>query len=120
VLIWAKVTNQQDLPAFFNAVCLALAIAILHARFVTATETVSLPMQPGEPMLGAQAGQAMAEQASGQALEQGHFGNRSQFWGQIRLVLRHADSCDELGYDKRTMVAGIDVQFQPIALLSCS
>jgi hypothetical protein len=34
--------------------------------------------------------------------------------------LRHADSCDELGFDKGTMVAGIGAQFQPIALPSCS
>jgi len=35
-------------------------------------------------------------------------------------LLRHADSCDELGVDECAMVAGIAAQFQPIALPSCS
>ncbi|GAA0410638.1 hypothetical protein GCM10008969_36810 [Pseudomonas veronii subsp. inensis] len=71
-------------------------------------------------MLGAQAGQAMAKQAGDEAFEQRHFCQRAQFGGQIGGLLRHADSCDELGFDKAAMVAGIDAQFQPIALRSCS
>jgi len=62
----------------------------------------------------------MTKQARGQPLEQGHFGQWAQFRGQIRLLLRHADSCDELGFEECAMVAGNRAQFQPIALLSCS
>jgi hypothetical protein len=35
-------------------------------------------------------------------------------------LLRHADSSDEVGFGEGAMVAGIDAQFQPIALTSCS
>jgi hypothetical protein len=120
VLLRAKVANQQDLPAFLDAVGLALAIAVLNARLVPTAKTIGLPMQPGEPVLRAQAGQAMPEQSGGEPFQPRHFGQGAQFRGQIRLLLRHADSCDELGVDECAMVAGIAAQFQPIALPSCS
>jgi len=107
VFFRAEVANQQDLPAFFDAVGLALAIAVLHTRLVPTAKTVGLPMQPGKPVLCAQAGQAMPEQAGGEPFQPWHFGQGAQFRGQIRLLLRHADSCDELGVDECAMVAGI-------------
>ena len=120
VLIGTKVANQQDLPAFFDAISLAFAIAILDTCLVPAAKAIRLPMQPGKPVLGAQTRQPMAKQARGEALEQGHVCQWAQFWGQIRGVLRHADSSDEVGFGECVMVAGIALQFQPIALSSCS
>jgi hypothetical protein len=62
----------------------------------------------------------MAKQTRGEAFEQGHFCQRKQIRGQIGLLLRHANSSEDVDSGECAMVAGIAAQCQPIALPSCS
>ena len=44
VLIRAKVTNQQDLPAFIDAISFTLAVTVFNARLMPTAKTVGLAM----------------------------------------------------------------------------
>jgi hypothetical protein len=81
MLFGTKVAYQQDLSTFLDTIGLALTIAILHTRFVTAAKTIGLTVQPGKPVLCAQTGQAMAKQACSQAFQQRHLRQWEQFGG---------------------------------------
>lgn len=106
----ARITDQQHLSAFFQPFELAFLEPVIDAGAMTATEAVSLPVEPGCTVLRAQAGQAMTEKPGSQALEQWHLGQGTKFWGKIRGVLRHADGLQGVRL-LRAMVSAFAVEF---------